>query len=67
MYEEPTLEETRNYASEQIKTIYPESQRLYNPHTHHVGLSKELLSLKRKMIMDARSLSQDEELKRVLK
>lgn len=67
VYEEPTLEETRNYASEQIKTIYPESQRLYNPHTHHVGLSKELLTLKRKMIMDARSLSQDEELKRVLK
>ena len=67
VYEEPTLEETRNYASEQIKTIYPESQRLYNPHTHHVGLSKELLTLKRKMIMDARSLSKGEELKRVLK
>ena len=67
VYEEPTLEETRNYASEQIKTIYPESQRLYNQHTHHVGLSKELLTLKRKMIMDARSLSKGEELKRVLK
>ena len=47
VYNEPTLEETRKYAEEEFKTIYPESQRLYNPHVHHVGLSKELLNLKR--------------------
>ena len=67
VYEEPTLEETRNYAKEKIKTIYPESQRLYNPHIHHVGLSKELLKLKRKMIMDTKGISYEIAMQRVLK
>ena len=67
VYEEPTLEETRNYAKEEIKTIYPESQRLYNPHIHHVGLSKELLKLKRKMIMDTKGISYEIAMQRVLK
>lgn len=67
VYTEPSLEETRKYAKEEMKTIYPESQRLYNPHIHHVGLSKKLLTLKRKMIIDSRGLTQDEELKKVLK
>ena len=65
VYDEPTLEETRKYAEEEFKTIYPESQRLYNPHIHHVGLSKELLNLKRNMIMDAKKLSYEEEIKMI--
>lgn len=65
VYNEPTLEETRKYAEEEFKTIYPESQRLYNPHVHHVGLSKELLNIKRNMITDARKLSHEEEIKMI--
>ncbi len=67
VYKEPTLEETRKYASEEMKTIYPETQRLYNPNIHHVGLSKKLLDLKRKMIMDSRNISVEKETIKELK
>ena len=50
-----------------MKTIYPETQRLYNPNIHHVGLSKKLLDLKRKMIMDSRNISVEKETIKELK
>ncbi|UKI57748.1 MAG: hypothetical protein L6V81_10700 [Clostridium sp.] len=43
------LKKQEKYAEEEFKTIYPESKRLYNPHIHHVGLSKELLNLKKEI------------------
>ena len=67
VYKEPTLEETRKYASEEMKTIYPETQRLYNPNIYHVGLSKELLDLKRKMIMDSRNITIEKGIMKELK
>ena len=51
VYKVPTLEETRKYAAEEFARLYPECKRLYNPHEYHVGLSKQLLDLKKKLIM----------------
>lgn len=67
VYDEPSIEETKHYAEQEMKTLYPETKRLYNPNIHHVGLSRKLLDLKHKMIKEARILKEREEQKRVLK
>ena len=56
------LEETRQYAKEEFASLYEECTRLYNPHIHHVGLSRELLDLKKKLLLDARNQTKENEL-----
>ena len=62
VYKVPTLEETRQYAKEEFASLYEECTRLYNPHIHHVGLSRELLDLKKKLLLDARNQTKENEL-----
>lgn len=62
VYKVPTLEETREYAKKEFNTLYEECKRLHNPHTHHVGLSKELLDLKKKLLLEARTQTKENEL-----
>ncbi len=46
VYSLPTLEEIREYAKQEFKTISDEMKRLHNPHIYHVDLSKDLWDLK---------------------
>jgi nicotinate phosphoribosyltransferase len=62
VYKVPTLEETRQYAKNEFNTLYEECKRLHNPHIHHVGLSKELLDLKKKLLLEARTQTSQKEL-----
>ena len=66
VYKEPTIEEKRKYAANEMDRLYPESRRIINPHVHYVTLSKKLMNLKRKMIYDAKSQTIDKEMSLVL-
>ena len=55
VYEEPTIEEKRNYCSEQMKTLYPEIKREENPHKYYVDLTEKLLRLKKELLKRAKS------------
>ena len=59
VYKVPTLEETRKYAAEEFARLYPECKRLYNPHEYHVGLSKQLLDLKKKLLLEAKQQTKE--------
>lgn len=54
VYTVPTLEESRKHCTKDFTTFYPEIKRLENPHGYYVDLSEKLLSLKKKMIFEAR-------------
>lgn len=60
VYNEPTVEETKQYAKSEIDKLYPEARRLYNPHAHYVGLSPELLKLKRNLMKQAKNIDIEE-------
>lgn len=62
VYKTPSLEETREYAKKEFDTLYEECKRLYNPHEHHVGLSKKLLDLKKQLLLEARNQTKENEL-----
>ena len=55
VYEEPTIEEKRNYCSEQMETLYPEIKREENPHKYYVDLTEKLLRLKKELLKRAKS------------
>ena len=59
VYKVPTLEETRKYAAEEFARLYPECKRLYNPHEYHVGLSKQLLDLKKRLLLEAKQQTKE--------
>ena len=46
VYENPSLEEIRNYCKEQINTLYEEERRYNNPHAHPVDFTKKLYDTK---------------------
>lgn len=50
VYNEPTIEEKREYCKNEFETIYPEVKRLLNPHGYYVDLSERLRNLKRELI-----------------
>ena len=52
-------EETKKYAQKEFDLLYPECKRLYNPHIYHVGLSKELLELKKQLLQEARKQTKE--------
>ena len=62
IYDVPSLEETREYAKQEFETLYEECKRLYNPHIHHVGLSKQLLDLKKQLLLEAKNQTKENEL-----
>ena len=51
VYENPNVFKKREYCNDQMKTLYPEIKRIEKPHKYYVNLSKNLLVLKRDMIM----------------
>ena len=62
VYEIPSLEQTREYAQREFDSLYPECTRLYNPHEYHVGLSKELLDLKKKLLLESKNQTKENSL-----
>ena len=62
VYKVPTLEETRRYAKEEFEKLYPECTRLFNPHIYHVGLSRELLELKKRLLQEAKQQTKEQTL-----
>ena len=55
VYDVPTLDETRTYAEEEFKSLYPEVTRLNKPHGYYVDLSDKLRELKEELIKLRRS------------
>ncbi len=54
VYEQPSIMERQAYCADEFNTLYPEVTRLMNPHEYYVDLSEDLLSLKKKMILERR-------------
>ena len=54
VYEEPKLEEKKNYCTEQMKTLYLEIKEEENPRSYRVDLTEKLLKLKKELIKQAK-------------
>jgi nicotinate phosphoribosyltransferase len=54
VYTFPTLVETGAWGAQRFSLLYGEHKRFANPHTYHIGVSRELFDLRRSLI-DARS------------
>jgi nicotinate phosphoribosyltransferase len=54
VYAFPTLLETRTWSAQRFSLLYGEHKRFANPHTYHIGVSRELFDLRRSLI-EARS------------
>jgi nicotinate phosphoribosyltransferase len=54
VYTFPTLLETRVWSAQRFSLLYGEHKRFANPHTYHIGVSRELFDLRRSLI-EARS------------
>ena len=50
VYKEPSLDEIRDYCSEQIDNLWEEVKRFENPHTYYVDLSEELWRVRKELI-----------------
>ena len=50
VYENPSLEEIRNYCKEEVDSLWDEMKRLVNPHKYYVDLSQKLWDLKHEML-----------------
>lgn len=50
VYNEPAVEEIRDYCSEQIDNLWEEVKRFENPHTYYVDLSEELWRVRKNLI-----------------
>lgn len=64
VYQVPTAEESKKYCEEEINTISKETRRIVNPTPYKIALSKELLTLKKKMILEARAFEMPHELEK---
>ena len=54
VYNDPTMKEKQDYCNKQMDTLYPEVRRLEKPHKYYVDLTKELLNLKKQLILEHR-------------
>ena len=52
VYEDPSLEEKKEYCNNMMKTIYPEIKRIENPHKYYVDGTVNYVAFKNKMISD---------------
>jgi nicotinate phosphoribosyltransferase len=55
VYSFPTLLETAAWSAQRFALLYGEHKRFTNPHTYHVGVSRELFDLRRKLIEERSS------------
>ncbi|MEG1720021.1 MAG: nicotinate phosphoribosyltransferase [Clostridia bacterium] len=51
VYENPSLEEIREYSKTEISKLYKELLRFENPHKYYVDLSKKLWDIKQKLLL----------------
>lgn len=51
IYQEPTMEEKREYCKREMETLYDEHKRLLKPAKYYIDGTKELLKLKRELIL----------------
>lgn len=51
VYEEPTLEEKKQYCHKEMDTLYDEVKRLENPSKYYIDATKKLLELKKELIL----------------
>lgn len=51
VYLDPDVHEKRAYCTAEMKTLYPETKRLDKPNKYYVDLTKELLKLKKELIL----------------
>lgn len=54
VYEEPTVQERKEYCTNEFKNIYPGIKRNLNPSPYYVDLTKKLLELKKQMIKEVK-------------
>lgn len=54
VYNNPSVMERQAYCTSEFETLYPEITRLMNPHGYYVDLSQDLLTLKKKMVLERR-------------
>jgi len=54
VYEQPTLQEIKNYAQSEIETLWDEFRRLNNPDKMKVDLSEKLIALKKKILYETK-------------
>lgn len=52
VYNEPNIEEIKNYCKMSVDSLWDECKRFENPHTYHVDLSQKLWDLKNKLIKE---------------
>ncbi|MEG1683696.1 MAG: nicotinate phosphoribosyltransferase, partial [Oscillospiraceae bacterium] len=52
VYEQPTLEQTRDYCAQQVETLWEEVKRFDNPHTYYVDLSPKLWEIKHQLLQE---------------
>lgn len=57
VYDEPSLNEIREYCSEQIDTLWDEVKRFENPHKYYVDLSKELWRVRNRLIEEHKGVT----------
>jgi nicotinate phosphoribosyltransferase len=50
VYTQPSLDEIREYCSEQIDTLWDEVKRFENPHKYYVDLSNDLWKIRNDLI-----------------
>ena len=50
VYTFPSLLETRTWSAQRFSLLYGEHKRFANPHTYHIGVSRELFDLRRSLI-----------------
>lgn len=50
VYNEPSIDEIRNYCAEQIDNLWEEVKRFENPHTYYVDLSEKLWRVRKELI-----------------
>ncbi len=50
VYDLPTLKERQEYCQKEFETLYPEVQRINNPHEYYVDLTNRLRELKNELI-----------------
>lgn len=55
VYTFPTLFESAQWSARRFALLYSEHKRFTNPHTYHVGVSRELYDLRRKLIEERSS------------
>ena len=50
VYDSPSLEDIRNYCTEQLDTLWDEVKRLEFPHRYYVDLSEKLWNEQRRLL-----------------